>query len=62
MPDCQISNTCSVLQARIVVAENLPDDHCYQNLMRLFSTAGRYVSVGQNKVHHFSFSVSVMRI
>ncbi|CAO2141261.1 unnamed protein product [Urochloa humidicola] len=28
------------LQARIVVAENLPDDHCYQNLMRLFSAAG----------------------
>ncbi|PVH33794.1 hypothetical protein PAHAL_8G067000 [Panicum hallii] len=28
------------LQARIVVAENLPDDHCYQNLMRLFSTVG----------------------
>uniref|UniRef100_A0A0E0BHB7 HTH La-type RNA-binding domain-containing protein n=2 Tax=Oryza TaxID=4527 RepID=A0A0E0BHB7_9ORYZ len=28
------------LQARIVVAENLPDDHCYQNLMKLFSTVG----------------------
>ncbi|XP_008667401.1 la-related protein 6B-like isoform X2 [Zea mays] len=28
------------LQARIVVAENLPDDHCYQNLMRLFSVVG----------------------
>ncbi|KAJ1275148.1 hypothetical protein BS78_05G114000 [Paspalum vaginatum] len=28
------------LQARIVVAENLPDDHCYQNLMRLFSSVG----------------------
>ncbi|TVU26025.1 hypothetical protein EJB05_28552 [Eragrostis curvula] len=28
------------LQARIVVAENLPDDHCYQNLMRLFSAVG----------------------
>ncbi|XP_062182517.1 la-related protein 6B-like isoform X2 [Phragmites australis] len=28
------------LQARIVVAENLPDDHCYPNLMRLFSAVG----------------------
>ncbi|KAL6658583.1 hypothetical protein ACP70R_004169 [Stipagrostis hirtigluma subsp. patula] len=28
------------LQARIVVAENLPDDHCYQNLMKLFSAVG----------------------
>ncbi|KAL6957888.1 hypothetical protein U1Q18_045415, partial [Sarracenia purpurea var. burkii] len=28
------------LQARIVVAENLPEDHCYQNLMKIFSVAG----------------------
>ncbi|XP_062197959.1 la-related protein 6B-like isoform X2 [Phragmites australis] len=28
------------LQARIVVAENLPDDHSYPNLMRLFSAVG----------------------
>ncbi|KAG8090882.1 hypothetical protein GUJ93_ZPchr0011g27649 [Zizania palustris] len=28
------------LQARIVVAENLPDDPCYQNLMKLFSAVG----------------------
>jgi len=28
------------LQARIVVAENLPDDHCYQNLMKIFSSVG----------------------
>lgn len=28
------------LQARIVVAENLPDDHCYQNLMKIFSAVG----------------------
>ncbi|XAR71504.1 hypothetical protein NMG60_11028811 [Bertholletia excelsa] len=28
------------LQSRIVVAENLPPDHCHQNLMRLFSAVG----------------------
>ncbi|KAK9138997.1 hypothetical protein Sjap_009591 [Stephania japonica] len=28
------------LQSRIVVAENLPDDHSYQNLMRIFSFIG----------------------
>ncbi|KAK9141415.1 hypothetical protein Scep_011096 [Stephania cephalantha] len=28
------------LQSRIVVAENLPDDHSYQNLMRIFSVVG----------------------
>ncbi|KAG6664899.1 hypothetical protein CIPAW_02G124800 [Carya illinoinensis] len=28
------------LQSRIVVAENLPEDHCHQNLMKVFSTVG----------------------
>ncbi|CAL9184878.1 la-related protein 6B isoform X2 [Musa acuminata AAA Group] len=28
------------LQSRIVVAENLPEDHCYQNLMKIFSVVG----------------------
>ncbi|CAD5321302.1 La-related protein 6B [Arabidopsis thaliana] len=28
------------LQSRIIVAENLPEDHCYQNLMKIFSTVG----------------------
>ncbi|PRQ46006.1 putative lupus La protein [Rosa chinensis] len=28
------------LQSRIVVAENLPEDHCHQNLMKIFSAAG----------------------
>jgi La-related protein 7 len=28
------------LQSRIVIAENLPEDHCYQNLMKIFSTVG----------------------
>ncbi|XP_020576262.1 la-related protein 6B isoform X2 [Phalaenopsis equestris] len=28
------------LQSRIVVAENLPEDHSYQNLMKIFSCAG----------------------
>ncbi|OUZ99292.1 RNA recognition motif domain [Macleaya cordata] len=28
------------LQSRIVVAENLPDDHSHQNLMRVFSAVG----------------------
>lgn len=28
------------LQSRIVVAENLPDDHCYQSLMKVFSVVG----------------------
>ncbi|XP_010517979.1 PREDICTED: la-related protein 6B isoform X2 [Camelina sativa] len=28
------------LQSRIIIAENLPEDHCYQNLMKIFSTVG----------------------
>ncbi|KAG7561487.1 La-type HTH domain [Arabidopsis thaliana x Arabidopsis arenosa] len=28
------------LQSRIVVAENLPENHCYQNLMKIFSAVG----------------------
>ncbi|KAF5733564.1 la-related protein 6B [Tripterygium wilfordii] len=28
------------LQSRIVVAENLPEDHCHQNLMKFFSSVG----------------------
>ncbi|XP_010524198.1 PREDICTED: la-related protein 6B-like [Tarenaya hassleriana] len=28
------------LQSRIVVAENLPEDHCYQNLLKIFSAVG----------------------
>lgn len=28
------------LQSRIVVAENLPEDHCYQNLVKVFSVVG----------------------
>uniref|UniRef100_A0A7N0U2C9 La-related protein 6B n=1 Tax=Kalanchoe fedtschenkoi TaxID=63787 RepID=A0A7N0U2C9_KALFE len=28
------------LQSRIIVADNLPEDHCYQNLMKLFSAVG----------------------
>ncbi|KAL2922445.1 La-related protein 6B [Bienertia sinuspersici] len=37
------------LQARIIVAENLPEDHCHQNLMKVFSTVGRqaFYSVGE---------------
>ncbi|XP_012468574.1 la-related protein 6B isoform X1 [Gossypium raimondii] len=30
------------LQSRIIVAENLPEDHCHQNLMKIFSAVGRY--------------------
>ncbi|KAH1079703.1 hypothetical protein GLYMA_19G263600v4 [Glycine max] len=28
------------IQSRIVVAENLPEDHCHQNLMKVFSAVG----------------------
>ncbi|KAJ4833632.1 hypothetical protein Tsubulata_001249 [Turnera subulata] len=28
------------LQSRVVVAENLPEDHCHQNLMKIFSAIG----------------------
>ncbi|XP_015879499.3 la-related protein 6B isoform X2 [Ziziphus jujuba] len=28
------------LQSRIIVAENLPEDHCHQNLMKVFSAVG----------------------
>ncbi|XP_078432695.1 la-related protein 6B-like [Wolffia australiana] len=33
------------LQSRIVVAENLPEDHSYQNLVRVFSMVGRVKSI-----------------
>ncbi|XP_057527432.1 la-related protein 6B-like isoform X1 [Amaranthus tricolor] len=33
------------LQARIIVAENLPEDHCHQNLMKVFSTVGSVKSI-----------------
>lgn len=33
------------VQCRIVVAENLPDDHCYQNLMKIFSAVGSVKSI-----------------
>ncbi|GAB4825764.1 hypothetical protein Ancab_008639 [Ancistrocladus abbreviatus] len=33
------------LQARIIVAENLPEDHCHQNLMRVFSSVGSVKSI-----------------
>ncbi|KAK8933343.1 Microtubule-associated protein 70-2 [Platanthera zijinensis] len=29
------------LQSRIIVAKNLPQDHCYQNLMKIFAVVGR---------------------
>ncbi|CAI8615835.1 unnamed protein product [Vicia faba] len=28
------------LQSRIVIAENLPEDHCHQNLLKVFSSVG----------------------
>nr|XP_043609843.1 la-related protein 6B [Erigeron canadensis] len=28
------------LQSRIIIAENLPEDHCHQNLMKIFSAVG----------------------
>lgn len=33
------------LQARIIVAENLPEDHCHQNLMKIFSAVGSVKSI-----------------
>ncbi|KAH7681189.1 La-related protein 7 [Dioscorea alata] len=33
------------LQSRIVVAENLPEDHCYQSLMKIFSAVGSVKSI-----------------
>lgn len=33
------------LQARIIVAENLPEDHCHQNLMKIFSVVGSVKSI-----------------
>ncbi|KNA09628.1 hypothetical protein SOVF_151880 [Spinacia oleracea] len=33
------------LQARIIVAENLPDDHCHQKLMKVFSAVGSVKSI-----------------
>lgn len=34
-------STFLVFQSRIVVAENLPEDHSHQNLERIFSVVGR---------------------
>ncbi|KAJ7980614.1 La-related protein 6B [Quillaja saponaria] len=28
------------LQSRVIIAENLPEDHCHQNLMKVFSAVG----------------------
>ncbi|KAL9258333.1 La-related protein [Drosera capensis] len=33
------------LQARIVIAENLPEDHCHQKLMKIFSSVGSVKSI-----------------
>lgn len=33
------------LQSRIVIAENLPDDHSHQNLMKIFSSIGSVKSI-----------------
>ncbi|KAG0480852.1 hypothetical protein HPP92_011710 [Vanilla planifolia] len=33
------------LQSRIAVAENLPEDHCYQNLMKIFSAVGNVKNI-----------------
>ncbi|XP_072965222.1 la-related protein 6B-like isoform X1 [Typha angustifolia] len=33
------------LQARIIVAENLPEDHCYQNLLKVFSAVGNVKAI-----------------
>lgn len=33
------------VQSRIVIAENLPEDHCHQNLMKIFSAVGRVKSI-----------------
>uniref|UniRef100_A0A453RPM6 HTH La-type RNA-binding domain-containing protein n=1 Tax=Aegilops tauschii subsp. strangulata TaxID=200361 RepID=A0A453RPM6_AEGTS len=33
------------VQSRIIVAEKLPEDHRYQNLMRIFSTVGSVKSI-----------------
>ncbi|CAN4104502.1 unnamed protein product [Withania somnifera] len=51
------------LQSRIVVAENLPEDHCHQNLMKIFLAVGRASSTPRtgksdstlytNKLHAF---------
>ena len=46
-----VSNTFLDLQSRIVVAENLPEDHCHQNLMKIFSAVGRQDIYVQNDFH-----------
>ncbi|KZV37845.1 RNA-binding protein isoform 1 [Dorcoceras hygrometricum] len=33
------------LQSRIVIAENLPEEHCHQNLMNIFSSVGSVKSI-----------------
>ncbi|GAB2233350.1 hypothetical protein Drorol1_Dr00002572 [Drosera rotundifolia] len=33
------------LQARIIIAENLPEDHCHQKLMKIFSSVGSVKSI-----------------
>ncbi|XP_074292062.1 la-related protein 6B [Silene latifolia] len=39
------SSDMEELQARIIVAENLPEDHCHQNLMKIFSVIGSVKSI-----------------
>lgn len=33
------------VKSRIIIAENLPEDHCHQNLMRIFSAVGSVKSI-----------------
>ncbi|XP_048127760.1 la-related protein 6B-like [Rhodamnia argentea] len=35
-----IDSDVEELQSRVVIGENLPEDHCHQNLMKLFSAVG----------------------
>ncbi|KAL3507027.1 hypothetical protein ACH5RR_032409 [Cinchona calisaya] len=33
------------VQSRIIIAENLPEDHCHQNLLKIFSSVGSVKSI-----------------
>ncbi|XP_019419786.1 PREDICTED: la-related protein 6B isoform X2 [Lupinus angustifolius] len=46
------------LQSRIVIAENLPEDHCHQNLMKVFSVVGSVKTIRTCPPQHSSSGTS----
>ena len=70
MDGVEVSSHCSIvhvsfsflLQSRTVVAENLPDDHSHQNLQKIFSTVGRWISSIQIQPFVYSYELHILEV